>query len=55
MRANPESYMSGLFDAFGRVPLFCDVKPAIDALSDVKIGVISNADHGHLTSSFAVQ
>jgi 2-haloalkanoic acid dehalogenase type II len=49
VRANPESYMTGLFDAFGRVPLFCDVKPAIDALSGLKTGVISNADHGHLT------
>ena len=48
MWANPESYVAGLFDGFGRAPIFCDVKPTLDALPDVKIGVISNADHGHL-------
>ena len=49
VQADPEVYMLHLFDAFGRVPVFCDVKPTLDALSDVQTGVISNADHGHLT------
>ncbi len=51
MHADPETYVSDLFDAFGRVPAFCDVKPALAALSHVQTGVISNADHGHLTAA----
>ena len=51
VRADPEPYVTGLFDGFGRAPIFCDVKPTLDALPDVKIGVISNADHGHLMSA----
>ncbi|MBT3603428.1 MAG: HAD family hydrolase [Candidatus Latescibacteria bacterium] len=46
-----EKYVSGLFEAFGRVPLYEDVKPALEALEGVKTGVVSNADHGHLTSA----
>ena len=51
VHADPETYVSDLFDAFGRVPAFCDVKPALAALSHVQTGVISNADHGHLTAA----
>ena len=51
VRADPKTYVSDLFDAFGRVPAFCDVKPALAALAHVQTGVISNADHEHLTAA----
>lgn len=51
VHADPGHYILGLFDAFGRVPAFCDVKPTLAALSHVQIGVISNADHAHLTAA----
>lgn len=51
VQARAENYVSDLFDAFGRVPAFCDVNPTLAALSQVQTGVISNADHGHLTAA----
>jgi 2-haloacid dehalogenase len=44
-------YVGALFDAFGRVPLYEDVKPALAAITGIRTGVVSNADHGHLTSA----
>lgn len=51
VHADSRHYISDLFDAFGRVPAFCDVKPTLTALSHVQTGVISNADHVHLTAA----
>ena len=48
-----EGYVKSLFDAFGQVPIYEDVKPTLQALGDVQVGVVSNADHGHLTSALA--
>lgn len=48
---NADAYVTALFDAFGNVPLYEDVKPTFKALNGVKTGVVSNADHGHLTSA----
>lgn len=51
VKEDSKKYVGGLFEAFGRVPLYADVKPALEALSTVKTGVVSNADHGHLMSA----
>ena len=51
VKGDGEAYVRALFDAFGKVPIYDDVKPAMKALSGVKTGVVSNADHGHLTSA----
>ena len=53
VEADPDTYVQALFDAFGNVPLFPDVKPALSALSHVQTAVVSNADHGHLTSALS--
>lgn len=51
IKADPEPYVNDLFNAFGSVPLYTDVKPTLNALNGVQIGVVSNADHGHLQSA----
>ncbi|MDP6039100.1 MAG: HAD family hydrolase [Candidatus Latescibacteria bacterium] len=48
---DPVPYVKNLIDTFGQVPLFPDVKPALNALNGVQTAVVSNADHGHLTSA----
>lgn len=53
IEADPEAYTKALFDAFGKVPIFSDVKPTLANLNSVQTAVVSNADHGHLTSALA--
>ena len=53
VHGHAEGYVKALFDTFGRVPIYQDVNPTLQALRDVKTGVVSNADHGHLTSALA--
>jgi len=53
VQGKPEDYVAQLFDRFGNVPLYEDVKPTLQALNSIQTGVVSNADHGHLTSALA--
>ncbi|MGA1200020.1 MAG: HAD family hydrolase [Candidatus Latescibacterota bacterium] len=53
VQGKSEDYVGRLFDLFGKVPLFDDVKPTLEALNGRQTGVVSNADHGHLTSALA--
>lgn len=53
VQGKPEDYVKQLFDRFGNVPLFDDVKPTLQVLNGIQTGVVSNADHGHLTSALA--
>ncbi len=48
-RVSFEHYTDDLFAAFAEVPVFDDVKPALAGLESFRTGVVSNADHGHLT------
>lgn len=50
---DPIPYVKNLIDTFGQVPLFPDVKPALNALNGIQTAVVSNADHGHLISALA--
>jgi 2-haloalkanoic acid dehalogenase type II len=51
VQSDADGYVKALFEAFGQVPIYEDVKPTFQALNGVKTGVVSNADHGHLTSA----
>lgn len=42
-------YTDDLFATFSEVPVFDDVMPALAGLESFRTGVVSNADHGHLT------
>jgi len=53
IQANPKLYVDDLFNAFGSVPLYPDVKPTLQSLNGVQTGVVSNADHGHLQSALS--
>lgn len=48
VKADPIPYVEALFQAFGQVPIYGDVRPTLKALNGVRTGVVSNADHGHL-------
>lgn len=48
VKVDPAPYVEALFQAFGQVPLYGDVKPALASLNGIQTGVVSNADHGHL-------
>ena len=48
-RVSFEHYTDDLFAAFGEAPVFDDVRPALADLESYRTGVVSNADHGHLT------
>lgn len=53
VEGDSEDYVRRLFEQFGQVPLYDDVKPTLQALNGIQTGVVSNADHGHLTSALA--
>lgn len=53
VQANPAPYIDDLVRAFGDVPAYADVHPALSALDGLPTGVVSNADHGHLQAALA--
>ena len=42
------NYIDDLIDFFGSLPIFEDVKPTLNALNGLSLGVVSNADDDHL-------